>query len=244
MLEIAILTVPGERVNRPGFGAGLMRMVFEGANDDTGAALQLELRAALQDTFRGVLELEELTVQLDDTRFDVTVVYRLLRDTPRVARFTYDTAAWGRGPIDTVGRAPRSTRATRPPGRPPSNPPRPRRNPRRCRGSTTWRRTTASFRAAMLDRMAMLVPAWSERNAADPGVTVLEALAYAADFLSYAQDAAGTEAHPQTARQRRSIARHGRLRDWRFSEESTRAPGSPSRWSARANSSCRPAPSC
>ena len=51
------------------------------------------------------------------------------------------------------------------------------------------------FRQAMLDRMAVLVPDWTESHAADVGVTLIEILAYAADHLSYRQDAVATEAY-------------------------------------------------
>ena len=47
----------------------------------------------------------------------------------------------------------------------------------------------------MLDRMAVLMPAWQERNPADLGVALVEALAYSADQLSYQQDAVATEAY-------------------------------------------------
>src|SRR5262249_34346776 len=72
----------------------------------------------------------------------------------------------------------------------------------------------ASFRRLMLDRMAALAPAWRERHAADLGVTLVEALAYAADYLSYRQDAVATEAYLGTARRRVSLRRHARLVDY------------------------------
>lgn len=72
------------------------------------------------------------------------------------------------------------------------------------------------FRRLMLDRMSLLAPGWTERNAADLGVTVVEALAHVADGLSYAQDAAATEAYLGTARRRPSVRRHARLLDHRM----------------------------
>jgi hypothetical protein len=74
------------------------------------------------------------------------------------------------------------------------------------------------FRQAMLDRMAVLVPDWTETHAADPGITLVEALAYAADRVSYLQDAVNTEAYIGTARSRISLRRHARLVDYRISE--------------------------
>ena len=76
----------------------------------------------------------------------------------------------------------------------------------------------ASFRRVMLDRLALAVPQWKERNPADLGVAVVEALAYTADQLSYQQDAVATEAYLGTARQRISVRRHARLMDYVVSE--------------------------
>ncbi|HLY95868.1 MAG TPA: hypothetical protein VKO66_01530, partial [Sideroxyarcus sp.] len=72
----------------------------------------------------------------------------------------------------------------------------------------------ASFRQLLLDRMSLLLPGWTERNPADLGITLVELLAYTGDYLSYRQDAIGTEAYLGTARQRISVRRHTRLLDY------------------------------
>ncbi len=69
----------------------------------------------------------------------------------------------------------------------------------------------ASFRQLMLDRMATTIPNWTERSPADLGVALVETLAYAADRLSYFQDAVATEAYLGTARRRTSVRRHSVL---------------------------------
>ena len=74
------------------------------------------------------------------------------------------------------------------------------------------------FRQAMLDRISVLVPGWTERHEADPGITLVEALAYSADRISYLQDAVNTEAYIGTARSRISLRRHARLVDYQVSE--------------------------
>jgi hypothetical protein len=76
----------------------------------------------------------------------------------------------------------------------------------------------ASFRRVMLDRLALSMPQWTERNPADLGVALVEALAYTADQLSYQQDAVATEAYLGTARQRVSVRRHARVMDYVMSE--------------------------
>jgi hypothetical protein len=76
----------------------------------------------------------------------------------------------------------------------------------------------ASFRRLMLDRLAAILPRWQERNPADVGVAIVETLAYAADQLSYYQDAVATEAYLGTARRRTSVRRHARLLDYAVHE--------------------------
>jgi hypothetical protein len=70
------------------------------------------------------------------------------------------------------------------------------------------------FRRLMLDRLSLLAPGWSERSAADVGVMLVELMAYAADNLSYRQDAIANEAYLATAHQRVSVRRHVRLVDY------------------------------
>ena len=75
-------------------------------------------------------------------------------------------------------------------------------------------RDFASFRRLILDRLAVTMPDWRERNPADVGVTLVEVLAYVGDQLAYYQDAVATEAYLGTARRRTSIRRHARLLDY------------------------------
>lgn len=79
-------------------------------------------------------------------------------------------------------------------------------------------RDYTGLRRLMLDRLSLLTPGWTERSAADLGVTLVEVLAYAADNLSYRQDAIANEAYLATARQRISVRRHARLVDYALHE--------------------------
>lgn len=74
------------------------------------------------------------------------------------------------------------------------------------------------FVQVMRDRLAVLAPAWTETHVADLGVAMVETLAYAADHLSYQQDAVSTEAYLGTARSRISLRRHARLVDYPIGE--------------------------
>jgi hypothetical protein len=71
-----------------------------------------------------------------------------------------------------------------------------------------------SFRQLILDRLALIMPEWNETHAPDLGITLVELLAYAGDYLSYYQDAVATEAYLGTARRRISVRRHARLVDY------------------------------
>ncbi len=72
----------------------------------------------------------------------------------------------------------------------------------------------ASFRQLLLDRLALIMPGWTERHVPDIGITLVELLAYVGDYLSYYQDAVATEAYLDTARKRISVRRHVRLVDY------------------------------
>ena len=79
-------------------------------------------------------------------------------------------------------------------------------------------RDYGTLRTRLLDRFATVVPGWTDTNAADPAVTLLELFAYLGDRLTYWQDAAAAEAHLTTARRRSSVRRHARLLDYRMHE--------------------------
>jgi predicted phage baseplate assembly protein len=76
----------------------------------------------------------------------------------------------------------------------------------------------SSFRQLILDRLALIMPGWTERHVPDVELMLVELLAYVADYLSYYQDAVATEAYLGTARRRISVRRHARLVDYRMHE--------------------------
>lgn len=75
-----------------------------------------------------------------------------------------------------------------------------------------------SFRQLLLDRLALTCPGWQESHVPDVGIMLVELIAYAADQLSYFQDAVATEAYLRTARRRISVRRHARLVDYTLHE--------------------------
>lgn len=79
MLEQLLFTNPGERVNRPEFGSGLLQLVFAPNSTELAAALQFTTRAAIQQWLGDVLDLQALDVVADDATLNVTVRYALRR---------------------------------------------------------------------------------------------------------------------------------------------------------------------
>jgi phage baseplate assembly protein W len=79
MIEQLLFTSPGERVNRPDFGSGLLQMVFAPNSPELAAALQFTTQAALQRYLGDLIDLRELQVTADDARLSVTVRYAVRR---------------------------------------------------------------------------------------------------------------------------------------------------------------------
>ena len=76
-----------------------------------------------------------------------------------------------------------------------------------------------AFRRLMLDRLAVLRSGDAlDANPASVRSTLVDLVAYAADELSYMQDAVATEAYLTTARRRTSVRRHARALDYRMHE--------------------------
>jgi hypothetical protein len=71
-----------------------------------------------------------------------------------------------------------------------------------------------SFRTLLLNHLAALAPESARFEVASLESTLVEILAYVADYLSYYQDAVATETYLATARQRLSVRRHARLLDF------------------------------
>jgi hypothetical protein len=76
----------------------------------------------------------------------------------------------------------------------------------------------ASFRRLLFDVISHQAPGIIDPHEPDLGTAIVEVLAFAADHLSYFQDAVATEAYLETARRRVSVRRHARLTGYRLFE--------------------------
>jgi phage baseplate assembly protein W len=75
MVEQVLFTSPGERVNRPDFGSGLLRLVFEPGSPELASALQFTIRSALQQWLGDLIEIQGLEVVSEESTLRVTVSY-------------------------------------------------------------------------------------------------------------------------------------------------------------------------
>jgi uncharacterized protein len=80
LLEQLLLTSPGERVNRPTLGAGLMRLVHEPTAGEMAAATGLLVQGAVQTWLSDVVEVHAVDVSSRDGTFEVAVRYRTRPD--------------------------------------------------------------------------------------------------------------------------------------------------------------------
>jgi phage baseplate assembly protein W len=83
LIEQVLFTSPGERVNRPTFGCGLLQMVFAPNSDVVTTAVQFTVQGALQQWLGERIQVESVDVESRDPTLAVTVVYRLRRDGQR-----------------------------------------------------------------------------------------------------------------------------------------------------------------
>lgn len=79
MIEQLLFTNPGERVNRPDFGSGLLDLVFAPNSAELAAALQFTMQASLQGWLGDLVDIEALEVQSEDATLRVAVRYVVKR---------------------------------------------------------------------------------------------------------------------------------------------------------------------
>jgi phage baseplate assembly protein W len=79
MIEQVLFTSPGERVNRPDFGSGLMQLVFAPNSDELAAAILLLVQGSLQQWLGDLIEVDEVDVQNVDATLTVKVIYTIRR---------------------------------------------------------------------------------------------------------------------------------------------------------------------
>jgi hypothetical protein len=94
LIEQILFTVPGERVNRPDFGCGLLQLVFSPNSPELAAAMQFTVAASLQQWLGDLVQIQDVRVDADGGTLSVTVAYVVVRtQQQQVARFARGGAA-------------------------------------------------------------------------------------------------------------------------------------------------------
>src|SRR5437764_10030581 len=75
LIEQVLFTAPGERVNRPTFGSGLLQLVFAPNSDELATATQFLIQGALQQWLGDLIQVVAVDVENDDSTLRVTVQY-------------------------------------------------------------------------------------------------------------------------------------------------------------------------
>jgi phage baseplate assembly protein W len=83
LVEQLLFTAPGERVNRPTFGSGLLRLVFEPNREEVATALQALVQASLQQWLADLIHVENVDVTAKDGTLTIVVVYVVRRTQQR-----------------------------------------------------------------------------------------------------------------------------------------------------------------
>ena len=79
LIEQVLFTNPGERVNRPEFGAGVNQLVFGPASPEAAATAGFMIRGALQQYLGQRILVEDVQAEAEDSALSITIVYRSLR---------------------------------------------------------------------------------------------------------------------------------------------------------------------
>lgn len=88
MIEQFLLTSPGERVNRPDFGSGLLQMVFAPNSPELATALQFTIQAGLHQWLGDLIEVKSLEVASRGAELRIEVQYVVSR-TQRTVTSTF-----------------------------------------------------------------------------------------------------------------------------------------------------------
>lgn len=83
LIEQVLFTTPGERVNRPTFGSGLLQLVFAPNSAELVATTQFLVQGALQQWLGDLLTVESVVVESDDSTLTVSVQYVVTRTRQR-----------------------------------------------------------------------------------------------------------------------------------------------------------------
>lgn len=83
LIHQVLFTTPGERVMRPGFGSGLLQLVFAPNSRELAAATQMLVQGALQEWLGDLILVNEIQIEAEDARLKVQVDYTIRKNQER-----------------------------------------------------------------------------------------------------------------------------------------------------------------
>lgn len=83
MVYQVLFTNPGERVNLPDFGCGLLQLVFEPNSEALATATQFLVHGSLQRWLADVIQVERVEITNEESQLIVDVAYTRLDDGQR-----------------------------------------------------------------------------------------------------------------------------------------------------------------
>ena len=90
LIEQVLFTSPGERVNLPDFGSGLLQLPFAPNSVEMAAATQFAVQGALQKWLANYIKVQSVVASAQDAILRVTVTYTLLAtDVTQIQTFVY-----------------------------------------------------------------------------------------------------------------------------------------------------------
>lgn len=90
MVEQVLFTSPGERVNLPDFGSGLLQLPFAPNSIEIAAATQFSVQGALQKWLGGFIKVQSVVASAQESTLTVTVTYApLSTGVTQVQTFVY-----------------------------------------------------------------------------------------------------------------------------------------------------------
>lgn len=89
LIEQVLFTSPGERVNRPDFGAGLQELVFAPESVEVVGATRLLVQGALEQWLGDRIEVDEVRVEPRGSRLEIHIRF-IERSTGRRDLARYD----------------------------------------------------------------------------------------------------------------------------------------------------------
>jgi phage baseplate assembly protein W len=79
LIEQLLFTAPGERVNNPTFGCGLLQLPFQPNSEQLQQTTEFLLRGALTQFLGNIIDVQSIVVERDDSTFAVAVSYVIRR---------------------------------------------------------------------------------------------------------------------------------------------------------------------